>query len=249
MPLGTFVDTEYQEKSSVSPSLEEWQGDFASDVTIHDAETLLPIAGERELWALPDEFTPITSSGRVSVNSYVIGNFGLRLKDKANLEYTFLIPSAFLTIKDIIPVHAAGQKDWVAATWRDPRLLLFLDRCPQVLSKMTEIMKLTNNWDSYEGVSVPLETSARTIAVLGETFLMLHKISQNLPIPFIAPCPDGSIQLEWEKAQKELEIIIPFSADQQIRALRTMREKEEFIEETINSSSDVAEYLLWLMED
>lgn len=69
-----------------------------------------------------------------------------------------------------------------------------------VVEKIAELARLSENWDSYG--SRPIQPAA-----IEKTIELLRELSKfDLPLPQIFPVPGGGIQLEWQNAERELEI-------------------------------------------
>ena len=113
-----------------------------------------------------------------------------------------------------------------------------------VLRKIEDIIKLPNNWDSYNAVRISNKTSDRAIRFLRELFKALNDKGKALPKPFVVPCPDGSIQFEWEKSSKGLEVIIPYSKDDRIGFLKV--QGNDYEEGFVDNPEDLLEYLIWI---
>lgn len=258
MNITDFIMLEPQRKSGVAPQLErgvpseeEFEGFYwfvparsERGVTSTGASytNIQPlIAGERQLWVSQD-FTPAQYAARASVHDYNKLIIIDEVMPEHNVAYKYQI-----FLKEAFPVHAKGEDDWVIATWADISISSFLSHYNDSVLKIGNIRKLPNNWDSYNAVRISHEAGIRAIQVLFETFQFISMTSQEQIIPFVAPCPDGGIQLEWEKNRKELEIMIPPSSDLKMNILRVLG--DDFKEDTIEYNSDVAQYLRWLMED
>lgn len=68
--------------------------------------------------------------------------------------------------------------------------------------KLKELKSLPENWDSYGSSPINQDAIELTASLLAD----LAKIS--IPSPMIIPVHGGGIQLEWQKANGELEIEI-----------------------------------------
>lgn len=74
-----------------------------------------------------------------------------------------------------------------------------------VLGRLSDLLRLKDNWDSY-GASTPSVTSAV------ELFKVLYAIaSPDTPTPSIVPTPMGHFQAEWHQngADLEVEVVKP----------------------------------------
>lgn len=232
-----FVRDESQEKSAVVPPK-----DLGTIISLN-ANFVPLVSGKRRLW-LSENLGITVSEARVSANEY---DGRLAVRDD-NLEYEYSISWNDLTSKEMISVHSAGRNDWTVATWESTSESSFRRCYREPLAKIEEIKHLPERWDSYEAVCISSETGARAIQVLGKAFQVFNTGSEEPPVPFVSPCPDGSIELEWGKNGKELEIVIPFSEGEKISVLKVL-ENGEVVESSVDSSSEVSQFLLWLMED
>jgi hypothetical protein len=78
---------------------------------------------------------------------------------------------------------------------------------PELSERLNRLATLPQNWDSYGAVPMHPKTMNRVRSVLLE---ILALGGEGLPLPFIAPSPDGGIELEWKTtSNKELMLDIP----------------------------------------
>jgi len=240
MGLHKFVEVDSEKRTSIS----QWSEDTIKDVVIH-LSVLQANVALRQFSNL-ENIVVGGFSGRASGNAYKIENFGLRLVNNANNVYTYTIPQTKLTIENSILAHASGQNTWVV-TWRDPKFVLLSEYLTPIWVRLKEIMKLPNNWDSFDADPISPRTVAKTIELLIEVFEMEYRLGYERIIPFLAPCSDGSVQIEWEVGKKELEVVIPPSENEKISLLQVSGQGKEFKESTINSPEEISEYLSWLL--
>lgn len=73
------------------------------------------------------------------------------------------------------------------------------DWVSEVASKFASIMRLSENWDSYGGKVVTIDSIFTAIN------LLVAVMKQATPMPSIVPTPIGGIQLEWHKFGIDLE--------------------------------------------
>lgn len=238
-----FVITDSKKKASVP----QWPQDFIGDITLRSSVLLLD-AAERRFW-IAKNISVESSSGRASVHSYRIGSFGLRLANNTNSEYTIAVPQEILMAETAIRSHASSPNSWVVATWENPKFALLSEYCTQMWVKLKEITRLPTNWDSFGAVPISVRTAARTLEVLIGAFEVSHSQGWEQLIPFVVPCPDGSIQLEWERNGKELEVVIPPSRDEKITLLQVSGEEKELRESTIDLPEEIDQYLSWLLKE
>ena len=240
---GGYIEHAAHEETSTIAALDP--NDLKDEVVLR-AYVLFPNTGERQLIATEDIGT-ISSAGKVSANFYKFENLGLRLENSANKVFKWIVDKDMLAAASGI-VHVTVDNDWVPATWKNLETTLYYERFKNVLQKMSEIKKLRHNWDSYGAFPVAHKTYIRAMEFLAEVFKAHERIGFGIPVPFVALCPDGSIQLEWGIKNKELEVVIPYSSAEPISTLR-VTEDNEFIEANIGAPSEIERYLSWLIED
>ena len=78
---------------------------------------------------------------------------------------------------------------------------------PGAVERIRKLTNLEPDWDGYSG-DPPTEEAVKTTAVL---LLAIHGLTRGLlESPFIAPLPDGGLELEWElDSGAELMLVIP----------------------------------------
>ncbi|MHA1253660.1 MAG: hypothetical protein ACTSRP_27080 [Candidatus Helarchaeota archaeon] len=156
------------------------------------------------------------------------------------------IPINKVIHEGVMLVHSSGKDDWIPSTWTNPQIFINEEFYRISINNLMGLFYLPENWDSYEGKRISFNTITRGIELLGEVFKTMDEINKYIFCPFIAPCPDGSVQLEWEFNEKELEIIIPSLSDDSLRYL--LVKGEEFFEGEINSYIEVKECIEWLFK-
>jgi hypothetical protein len=74
------------------------------------------------------------------------------------------------------------------------------------VSQLEEILSLDENWDSYGAEPVSFENAEYAVRLLD------FVAGLATPAPFIAPTPEGSVQLEWHRAgiDLEVEVVSPY---------------------------------------
>ena len=78
-------------------------------------------------------------------------------------------------------------------------------RLGAVLTRIAEFRHLPQGWDSYRAPQIDLATQAVTMRIIKLLWLSL---GTALPEPFVAPCSDGGILLEWELPMREISVTI-----------------------------------------
>ena len=73
--------------------------------------------------------------------------------------------------------------------------------------RISRLAKLEPDWDGYGGEPITQEAIEKTASLLT---IIQGLTGGNLPSPFIAPLPDGGLELEWElDSGVELTLIVP----------------------------------------
>lgn len=139
-------------------------------------------------------------------------------------------------------VEFSNKDDWVVATWTDIPFDSFQNNYGEAIKKVKDATKLKENWDSYGAESISVMTASRAINFLYESLRTLNNRGITLPKPFTAPCPDGSIQFEWEKESEALEIVIPHNIEDKISFLQI--KGDDYKEGFIDHLSELVEYFL-----
>lgn len=117
---------------------------------------------------------------------------------------------------------------------------LFQKKYNDALEKISKFKELSNNWDSYNANRITQTTISRAEGFLRSIFLALLKKDKNLSEPFVAPCPDGSIQFEWNIGAREIEILIPYS--EHIAVSYLMVENEHYNEGEVSTHNELIDF-------
>lgn len=83
---------------------------------------------------------------------------------------------------------------------RDEISEIFPRRLEEAKSKLLELLKLPENWDSYGAHPIKLEAAVAAFELIA---LLME---DQTPMPSIIPTPKGNIQLEWHTRGIDLEI-------------------------------------------
>ena len=78
---------------------------------------------------------------------------------------------------------------------------------PEATERIKKLTSLEPGWDGYGGVA----PTQKAIKVTAELLLETHRLTGGLlESPFIAPLPEGGLELEWElDSGAELMLVIP----------------------------------------
>jgi len=71
------------------------------------------------------------------------------------------------------------------------------------------ILTLPQNWDGYDADTIEINVLNRATILLKNVCSDLWKKTYEIPLPIIAPVPDGSIDINWENEKFELLINVP----------------------------------------
>ena len=109
-----------------------------------------------------------------------------------------------------------------------------------VIPRLISFSTLREDWDSYGAENIEWRTIARVLELLFTIFDYIdHENDINIPIPFVAPLPDGGIQIDWKTCFKELIIVVPEDPKEKLEYLtvrRTIQGEKET--ETVANSID-----------
>jgi len=78
-------------------------------------------------------------------------------------------------------------------------------RLGAVFNKIAAFRHLPQGWDSYRAPQIDLATQAVAMRIVK---LLWQFLGTVLPEPFVAPCSDGGILLEWELPKREISVTI-----------------------------------------
>jgi len=104
----------------------------------------------------------------------------------------------------------------VAIDWQPPslglRVLARIEKpkfLPSALEqRLEEFKQLTEGWDSYGSEAISHAAVERSIILLQDLYAYFKELGKTLPEPFVAPIPDGRIQIEWSGDEKEVEVTV-----------------------------------------
>ena len=69
-----------------------------------------------------------------------------------------------------------------------------IDYSEAIEERLQHLAGLVSGWDSYGGLSISPRAIVTTRAIIREVMAT----GSNLPMPYIAPCGDGTLSVEWE---------------------------------------------------
>ena len=78
-------------------------------------------------------------------------------------------------------------------------------RLDAVFNKIAAFRYLPQGWDSYRAPQIDLPTQSVAKSIIK---LLWQSLGAALPEPFVAPCSDGGILLEWELPKREISVTI-----------------------------------------
>ncbi len=194
----------------------------------------LPFApGVRELYQL--NFNEENSS-RNSNNLDVLAS-GLRVYGTPDVDYKIHNPLTLLQFN--------APEDWIKSSREssyglNSRPLNFSD----TIRKICELGNLHDNWDSYGAYRINENTIERAVDFL--LYIINNRNLSSINQPYVLPCPNGSIQFEWNYGRKDLEIMIPNNSQEQIVFVR---DEDSNIEEGKTDHRGAILQIYWLILD
>lgn len=96
----------------------------------------------------------------------------------------------------------------------DSAFILFNPLPKQMLERISKLSKLQPAWDSYSGK--PISTTAIEYARSVLKMLRERLSEETFNKVFIAPCSNGSVQLEWKTDEREYVIGLPIDETKNI---------------------------------
>lgn len=130
----------------------------------------------------PPRLYPMTSA------QFITTSFDSRVVDYlSSLSTNRLAPSKELQV--VLPKMAVHFSDWALAA-----------------GKVLEFRKLAKNWDGYGAEPPSTSACVRALEILSKWEEIARSSGEQLPAPFVAPCGNGNIQLEWSVGRRTLEI-------------------------------------------
>jgi hypothetical protein len=73
-------------------------------------------------------------------------------------------------------------------------------RLEQPLEQLLQLLDLPVNWDSYGSRCIDRR------AVASGILLLVQIMGEDVPTPQVCPVPGGGVQLEWQRANRALEL-------------------------------------------
>lgn len=68
----------------------------------------------------------------------------------------------------------------------------------ELIQRLLEFVAFKPNWDGHDGQSVPVAAAARAYALASAA-------SRDFGEPFVAPCGDGSLLMQWDRGNLSVE--------------------------------------------
>lgn len=83
-----------------------------------------------------------------------------------------------------------------------------IEKYKTVIHRLISFLDLPENWNGHGSIAPSAKTCSQAVTLIFMWTLIAKQLGEELPLPFVAPCGDGSIQIEWSYGRKELEIEI-----------------------------------------
>lgn len=100
------------------------------------------------------------------------------------------------------------RQDWTPPLWEMPIGTAFTQHFVDSLAKLRSMQGLEQGWDSYDATPISNIAVAQSLALLWEVFTYFISVGNRIPQPFVAPVPDGRVQIEWESEIGDIEVTI-----------------------------------------
>ena len=101
-----------------------------------------------------------------------------------------------------------SRQDWVPPLWEMSISTAFKQQFVDALAKLRSMQGLKQGWDSYDATPISQIAVAQSWALLRDVFTYFASVGDRIPQPFVAPIPDGRIQVEWESAIGDIEVTV-----------------------------------------
>lgn len=79
----------------------------------------------------------------------------------------------------------------------------------RAIDSSRRILELKDDWDEEGSPGYLQETWDKATRFIRESVSSFHTVAHGLPAPRILPGPDGTIDIHWKTAERELLINIP----------------------------------------
>jgi len=100
------------------------------------------------------------------------------------------------------------RQDWAPPLWEMPIGTAFTQQFVDSLAKLRSMQGLEQGWDSYDATPISQIAVAQSLTLLWDVFTYFISVGDRIPQPFVAPVPDGRVQVEWESAIGDIEVTI-----------------------------------------
>lgn len=118
--------------------------------------------------------------------------------------------------KEIVPrnrISSSLQIPYFKNSIRNANISGGIDRIQigvqQIFKKLQKFSTYKKGWDGEGANPIEWDTVLNVLDFYGQLMLQLRRKKKATPLPFVAPVPDGSIQLEWRTYCKEFTVTMP----------------------------------------
>jgi len=188
---------------------------------------------------------------RFFINSIYEDNHYFASIDKRELDCVYGSPytEARISEKDFQPLRRRTFSTWTENFAIEVITSRIQGGLNSVINRLRKFGALKKGWDSYEAKPIKWTTITRAINFVSR-ILFLAEDKSAIPIPFVAPLPDGGIHFEWKTFYKELIHSIPEKEKKGIEYLKVDKilgfEREEE-GEVLNTDSIVNIVIDWFL--
>ena len=208
-----------------------------------------------------ESFIDIANVGRLCEWAYAIYNIDQISIEELFRKYVNTIQWSFKNIEDLDPSQLKiyfdslssylspyciefYQQNWTPVFSEKIYNESFNQEFKEALDKLDSIKELPHNWDTYGAVPIRQAQIGRSNDLLRLLYLYFTNLGFKLPQPFIAPVPDGSVQIEFDFDEGDIEIT--FDENGKIEYLICEANNvPTYTEGTVATPIELAEILQW----
>lgn len=110
----------------------------------------------------------------------------------------------FILCPEMEPVK---EINWVYPSWETQftyQQIPIVESYKKAIEKVSTFKNLSSDWDSFHAKEIDINCINRVSKILIDLSEWMG--SYEIPSPFVAPRSDGSIQMEWERGSRYLEL-------------------------------------------
>ncbi len=145
----------------------------------------------------------------------------------------------------VVPIIQLDMpKDWTNFTWIVYNPSTKASYLGRTIKDINSLKSLPYNWDSYGAAPIGERAISKAVDFILDLINETDQI-EGLTRPIVVPCPDGSMQLEWDINDKELEVGI---SDSDGLSFEYLSCSENYAKEDTTDYLGIIEQLKWLLQ-